>query len=871
MKNRITKKIILVFAVVCLLSQSGNLGAVPARPTPIVVTQADGTKLELIVKGDEFSHYMTTSDGYIISDKDGIFYYALFSGNSMTLSSVRANDPARRTAEERQFVASKAVKTVPAGYAVSSIKKTGALRAGGLTTGFPTKGEIRSLVILVNFSDEQFQSATANEDFTNLLNQSGYSFNGATGSAKDYFIENSYGQFIPTFDVVGPVTLSRPYSYYGGNKPDGDDNDAEGMVAEACRLADEAGVNYADYDYNNDNIVDNVFVFYAGTNEADGGGSDRIWPHRFQLELGEAVFDGKSVYIYACTSELRMTSSTPQMAGIGTFCHEFSHVLGIPDFYDTDGYSGGYSSGVGAWSIMDQGPYNNEGRTPPAFNAMERSIADWIEMEEIINTGNYSLSDLKEYNQAYMLSTDTEGEFFVLENRQNTGWDSYLPGHGMLIYHVDRSDRMVDGYSAKDRWEYNWPNNVTSHECFRIITSVLNAGLGDGDMVTWPGSLGKDEFSKNSLPANTSWSGENIPTELFSISEESGMVSFRAVTPHGEIVPVEGIELYGRSKAIVNDTVQVRARIIPEDAYNKRVRWSSKTPGILSVDTLGIVKALAEGTGVISAVTEDGEFTDEVEITVVSGQLLRARTVTSSGFPLEGVQLQMSSETDNYTFTSGTAGVFTQEGIAQGEYVMTISGQEYPLQRKVVTIIEGASVCDIVLFTSEELQHGTGKMNPSVVEYEKSAFLTWKPTGALRYRVEWYPVEKPEELEYMFTDVQKSDIDGLQNDTEYEAVVYENDGVVDGDFRKISFRTALPFSEYPLILLNSIYLEGEAVLLKAANIPEDAAMEWYVDGELFSGELELKNAEYKIELVLHTDDDTFVVTKYISVIKQNKE
>lgn len=870
MMEKITKKVVLTFAIVC--SVSLNLGAVPARPTPVVITQADGTKLELTVKGDEFFHYMTTSDGYVVSDKDGIFYYALFSGNAMVLSSVKANDPSRRTAEERKFVSSMAVTAPPAGYSLSSRRMSGASRVGGLTTGFPTKGEIRSLVILANFSDTQFQSPAANSDFSDMLNQSGYSQNGATGSALDFFLESSSGQFTPVFDVVGPVTLSRPCSYYGENKADGDDNDAEGMIAEACRLADEVGVNFADYDYNNDNIVDNVFVFYAGTNEADGGGADKIWPHRFNLELGEAVFDGKSVYVYACTSELKMTSSGPEMAGIGTFCHEFSHVLGIPDFYDTDGYTGGYSEGVGTWSIMDQGPYNNEGRTPPVFNAMERSIAGWIELEEIVNTGDYVLNDLQEYNEAYMLSTDTGGEFFVLENRQNShGWDAYLPGHGMLIYHVDRSDRMVVGLSAIDRWEYNWPNNVSSHECFRIIPALLNAGLGDEASMPWPGASGYDEFSRKSLPANTSWSGENIPAELFSISEEAGTIYFRAVTPEGEIVPVSGVELSARQKVIVYDTVQVRAHIIPENAHNQKVTWYSESPEILSVDTLGLVKALSKGTGVIRAVTEDGEFADEIEITVTDGMLLRARTVTSSGFPLEGIPVQMESGTDSYTFTSGPGGVFSQEGIVPGEYLMEVSGQDYPVQRKVITIVEGASVCDIILFSAEELEKGTGVLNPSVVEYENSAYLTWKPTGALRYRVEWYPAEEPENVEYIFTEVYKADITGLKRDTEYEAIVYVNDGITDGDFKKLSFRTALPFSEYPLILLNSIYLEGETIILKAANIPEGAVMEWYVDGEPFTGELELKNPEYRIDLVLSTDSDTAVVTKYISVVKQNKE
>ena len=372
---------------------------------------------------------------------------------------------------------------------------------------------------------------------------------------------------------------------------------------------------------------------------------------------------------------------------------------------------------------------------------------------------------------------------------------------------------------------------------------MLNAGLGDEASMPWPGASGYDEFSRKSLPANTSWSGENIPAELFSISEEAGTIYFRAVTPEGEIVPVSGVELSARQKVIVYDTVQVRAHIIPESAHNQKVTWYSESPEILSVDTLGLVKALSKGTGVIRAVTEDGEFADEIEITVTDGMLLRARTVTSSGFPLEGIPVQMESGTDSYTFTSGPGGVFSQEGIVPGEYLMEVSGQDYPVQRKVITIVEGASVCDIILFSAEELEKGTGVLNPSVVEYENSAYLTWKPTGALRYRVEWYPAEEPENVEYIFT----------------------------GDFKKLSFRTALPFSEYPLILLNSIYLEGETIILKAANIPEGAVMEWYVDGEPFTGELELKNPEYRIDLVLSTDSDTAVVTKYISVVKQNKE
>lgn len=315
--------------------------AVRAFPGTIAVMQADGTTLSIRLHGDENFHYTTTSDGYLITQKDGIYYYATVGTDRLENSGVRVGQPC--AVKTRSVPFSLALK---ARQFRTSVPHSRVMSRIGLDTGFPTTGNIRSLVILAGFSDKNFSSSSAQADFDRLLNQEGYSDNGATGSARDYYVQNSGGRFIPQFDVVGPVILPNTVAYYGENGNYGLDTRAEDMIIDACRLADDRyGVNFADYDLNNDGLVDNVFVFYAGVNEAEGGGENTVWPHRSEL-TGELVLDGKTVSVYACTSEINMAGWSQQMAGIGTFCHEFGHVLGWPDFYDTDGSENGETEGV---------------------------------------------------------------------------------------------------------------------------------------------------------------------------------------------------------------------------------------------------------------------------------------------------------------------------------------------------------------------------------------------------------------------------------------------------------------------------------------------------------------------------------------------
>lgn len=450
-----------------------QLFAVPAYPYPVKIEQADGTTLTVILKGDEFHHYYETEDGFLITKgKDGIFNYAQFSPDNRIIDTrVKANNLIYRSIREKSFTATlnrnisfesqnkqmRAEKAIPE---KQSVRKK----------AYPREGSPRSLVILVNFANLSFVTPNPQQAFDALLNENGYRANGGTGSARDYFIDNSMGKFSPQFDVVGPYTLPRNYEFYGRNGADGFDENPVQMVIDACAAAKNNGIDFTTYDTDNDGIVDNIFVYYAGHNEAEHAGANTVWPHRWGIypkslypndwnydgDINNITFDGKRIEDYACTSELRGRTGT-NMAGIGTFTHEFGHVLGLADMYPTDGNK---HHTLSKWSIMDDGVYLNEGRTPPGYNAFERFQLGFLTPTLLNSSKNILLYPLITTNQAILVSPNNSHnlqgenpnpkEYFLLENRQKIGWDAFLPGEGMLIYRIN--------YNQND-WDNNVPNN----------------------------------------------------------------------------------------------------------------------------------------------------------------------------------------------------------------------------------------------------------------------------------------------------------------------------------------------------------------------------------------------------------------------------
>lgn len=465
---KIFKQLLVGLGLLLCVPQDAE--AIKAYPRPVTITQPDGTKITVRIHGDESFHYTTTIDGFMLErDKTGFFRYVNYDFNTgrKTLSAQRARNVGERTAEEKTFVANlKAAQLITADMKTRRtpmlkrhsravrpwLKKQPLMKANAATADAetPTTAESQYLVILVNFADCGFQYK--NKDFETWLNEPGYSTNGGTGSVKDYWRDNSMRQFVPNFTVVGPYTLSKPLVAYAGNAEDtGEDIDPRSMIKEACQLAKEAnpGLDFSKFDNDGDGVVDNCYVIYAGYSEASTANPNDMWPHSWTM--GDDVFeiDGVKIDEYSCSAELvgmPGAPAVPTMDGIGTFTHEFGHILGLKDMYDTDDYTNGYGVDPGAYSLYASGSYNNDSRTPPCLMAFERLQMGWAkegtDIVELKNAEDVTLDNVATNKARYINAQPdrepgTGYEWFVLENRQKTGWDSYIPAHGLLIYHYD--------------------------------------------------------------------------------------------------------------------------------------------------------------------------------------------------------------------------------------------------------------------------------------------------------------------------------------------------------------------------------------------------------------------------------------------------
>ena len=305
----------------------------------------------------------------------------------------------------------------------------------------------------MNFKDTKFQKGHDQTLYNNVVNTPGYTdANGFKGSVADYFKDQSRGQFELTFDVVGPVTVSKDAKYYGENDENGEDKHAEEMVVEAIKLAKDLVPDWKQYDWNDDNEVDQVMIVYAGEGEADSGSEDTIWPHEWELKyinMDIEVADGIKVNTYAVANEGIFYDNKFYLNGIGTICHEFSHCLGLPDMYDTS-YSGYY--GMGEWSLMDQGSYNGDGFVPSGYTSYDKYCIGWIEPVELTSAQEVkNMQALTDADDVYIIKNPAHpDEYYLLENRQQRGWDANTPTKGMLILHVD--------YDS-DIWFFNLVNS----------------------------------------------------------------------------------------------------------------------------------------------------------------------------------------------------------------------------------------------------------------------------------------------------------------------------------------------------------------------------------------------------------------------------
>ena len=504
--------------ILLLLLSAASLWAVPARRVSITVEQPDGTRLSLTMRGDEHFHCLVTSDGVPVARHENAYYYALVEEGGVEITEQLAHEPALRSIEEQAFVASLPDMQKVYGERIGKVHARRGVAATAAASEVPTTGKVYVPVLLVQYADVKFSSSAPKTVFEGRVNGENYTDEGGCGSIREYFMDQSEGLFEPWFDVIGPITLDKNMAYYGGNDTDGADLRPRDMVADACRKAySNKMVDFSRYDNNKDGYVDILYVIYAGYGEASHPDmlENTIWPHQWQLASPLAL-NGMRISRYACNNELDGYKGT-ELDGIGTFCHEFSHCLGLPDFYDTS--SGGTVFGMNVWSVMDYGCYNNDGHTPCGYTAYEKDFLGWKPLVELRRPANVTLKPLAEGGTAYKIVNDANtDEFYVVEYRGQTGWDAYVPAEGMLVMHVD--------YLAS-AWYENVVNNDPQHQRMTIIPADgrLTAHTLVGD--TYPGVSGNTELTASSRPAAKVYTGGYMGKDITHITvEEENVVTF---------------------------------------------------------------------------------------------------------------------------------------------------------------------------------------------------------------------------------------------------------------------------------------------------------------------------------------------------------
>ena len=476
--------------------------AVPAkRGVYRTITLQDGSILQVELRGDEHMHYFEAADGRVFQQVENSF---------------KQIDRLQLKTEHQQRL-----------QARNNLRVNKASRIS-------YKGKRRGLVIMVNFQDISF--TYSRDDIDSLFNQRGFNQCGMAGSVHDYFYNQSYGLFDLEFDVVGPVTVSKKASYYAAVN-----TRVPEMVYEACKKVDSQ-VNYKQYDWDDDGYVDQVYVMFAGYCAAQGA-PNTIWPHEWSLYAGKDGLyrssDGVRVETYGTSCELSGNGidDTGILNGIGTPCHEFSHCMGIPDFYDTS--EDGNNFGMCAWSLMDYGCYNDDGYTPCGYTAYERWVSGWLE-PIVLDSGQdiVDMPAIQDEPVAYIIYNDaTRYEYYMLENYQRKGFDKAGYGHGMLVLHVDYN---------KSVWENNAINIDTLHQRMTIIAADNYYTSRTLASDPFPGTRRKTSLTDSTTPAATLYNvnadgRKYMGKPITGIKESNGLISFAfmggSVTPSA-VLPV---------------------------------------------------------------------------------------------------------------------------------------------------------------------------------------------------------------------------------------------------------------------------------------------------------------------------------------------
>lgn len=523
-----------------LLLGSLCLWAVPAKPGLHKLVQPDGTEIEAYIHGDEHFHYYETPSGEMLmyDAKGALRPIAIADDGSLVAKGEITGRPTPQSYRDLIYAKMADIRE-KALTAKSPTRKAPAK----IPLSFPTKGEVTGLVLLCEYPDVAFSENATREHYDRICNERGYTGEETYGSVIDYFMAQSDGQFTPKFDIFGPITLPNERPYYGVS------NNIMAQFRDACLVADREGLDFSKYDINDDGFVDFLFVVFAGHGEAQGGPAYTVWPA--MQDLSNYVFDyfdGLNLGVAACSCELKGGSGTI-LDGVGTICHEFSHILGLADIYDTS-QQGGH--GMSHYDIMDIGTYNNNQITPSGYTAMDKYTLGWIDPIVLDEAkSDITLEPFETSHQAaFIVNPNNPNEYYTLENRQQIGWDQGIPGHGLVISYC---------HYVPSLWKRNTVNAVAAgYEHVRIVAAdnIWAANVADEANDPYPGAYNNTSFSAKSVPA-AKW--QSAPNAAFTPSvsnireSEDGKITFdfSLNTSATDEIRIEGTSVYVSGNSIV--------------------------------------------------------------------------------------------------------------------------------------------------------------------------------------------------------------------------------------------------------------------------------------------------------------------------------
>lgn len=505
---------ILLLGMFLFISSAHEVFSVGAYPYPQEIKQPDGSTLTIKVHGDEWYNWITTADGFrILKNKNGFFEYAsqLKSGE-IVLSGIKASNPGQRNNQENNFLHS-----IPKNIGISrqafneirEAKYKSYLKSATMSTFFPSSGENNLLLILANFSDTDTTFSTG--DFHNFMNEAGYD---GTGSFRDYYQEVSGGALTINTTVTQWMEVPGNHDYYGPENKWGE------FALQAVQAAAASGIDFSQFDNDGDGVVEGVAIVHQGAGQEVTSDESDIWSHSYAFSSwgvaeSERTFNGVVVDQYTIQPEWR--SSLGDINTIGVICHEFGHNLGLLDFYDTNEDTNGQYDGTGVWDIMASGTYNGipGGSTPAHHNPFSKAELGWINVTLINEPSEITLNPIYTSGEVLKINSPVENEYLLLENRQKTGFDAYIPGGGMLIYHAD-------GNLIEERRQSN-NINVDSHQAFYPIAAN---GTIDDASCPFPGTAGATALTDSTTPAMETWDGQGFNRSITAIEMIGEVISF---------------------------------------------------------------------------------------------------------------------------------------------------------------------------------------------------------------------------------------------------------------------------------------------------------------------------------------------------------